>query len=94
MSFGTIIPGLQIDGVDAPYPVFNERAIRATAGSMMLVGFITFVVVYTTKNYLYLYPTVGLFWLQFAISILWGTKYAPFSALGTLLVSKQKPEYV
>jgi hypothetical protein len=31
MPIGTIIPGLKINGKPAPYPVLNERAIRATA---------------------------------------------------------------
>lgn len=94
MALGKIIPGLEIHGKPAPYPVLNERAIRATAWLMMLIGFITFVIVFTTKNYAYLYPTVVAFWLQFFITVVHWTKYAPFSAIGRFLVYKQKPEYV
>ncbi|MBP6257040.1 hypothetical protein KA405_05045 [Patescibacteria group bacterium] len=46
----------------------NERAVRASAGTMMLIGFITFLFVFETKDYTYLYPTVIAFWLQFFIS--------------------------
>lgn len=94
MSFWTTIPWLEINWKPAPYPVLNERAIRATAWTMMLIGFITFVVVYSTKNYAYIYPTVIAFWLQFLISVVWWPTRAPFSMLGRFMVKKQKPEYV
>lgn len=94
MALWKIIPWLTIHWKPAPYPVLNERAIRATAWLMMLIGFITFVIVFTTKNYDYLYPTVILFFLQFAITIFHGTDYAPFSFFWRLMVHNQKPEYV
>lgn len=94
MSYWLHIPWLQINGKDAPYGVYNEREIRATAGTMMLIGFITFVIVYTTKDYTYLYPTVILFWLQFFIASVWWAERAPISRLARWMVSKQKPEYV
>jgi hypothetical protein len=94
MAFWTIIPELMIHGKPAPYGVINERAIRATAGTMMLIWFITFVIIYTTKDYSYLYPVVIAFWLQFFISVLrWPTR-APFSMLGRWMVRKQQPDYV
>jgi hypothetical protein len=94
MSFWTIITWLEINGKPAPYAVLNERAIRATAWTMMLIGFITFMIVYSTKNYTYLYPTVIAFWIQFFISVVWGPTRAPFSILGRWMVKKQQPEYV
>ncbi len=36
-----IIPDLQIHGAPAPYPVLNERAIRATAWLMFAIGIST-----------------------------------------------------
>ena len=89
-----VILWLQINGKPAPYPVFNERAVRATAGIMLLIGCITFVYIYSTKNYSYLYPTVITFWIQFLISVVRWPRRAPFSMLGTWVVSKQRPEYV
>ena len=94
MSYWEIIAWLKIHGKPAPYPVVNERAVRASAGIMMLVGTITFFVVYTTKNYLYLYPTVIAFWIQFFVSVVWWPMWAPFSFLGRFMTSKQKPDYV
>lgn len=41
-KYGKIIPGLKIHGVSAPYPVLNERAIRAGAGMMFAAGFFAF----------------------------------------------------
>ena len=42
MLYGKIIPDLTIEGKPAPYPVVNEREIRAAAGIMFLIGVITF----------------------------------------------------
>ena len=88
------IPWLHIHGRPAPYGVFNERAIRATAGIMLLVGVVTFFVIYTTKEFTYLYPTLFAFWVQFLMSVLWWPRYAPFSLLGSWVVSNQAPDYV
>ncbi len=94
MSYWTVIPWLMIHGKPAPYPVVNERAVRASAGTMMLIGFITFLFVFNTKDYTYLYPTVMIFWLQFFISTVRWPKRAPFSMLWRRMVRFQKPDYV
>lgn len=94
MPYWTIIPWLEIHGRPAPYPVVNERAVRASAGTMLLTWFITFVIVYETKDYAYLYPTVIAFWLQFFISTVRWPQYAPFSILGRWFVRFQRPEWV
>lgn len=89
-----IIPGLMIHGQPAPYWVINERAVRASAGMMLVIGMITIFAVYSTKNFALLNPTLWVFWLQFFITVFFGTKYAPFSVLGRVLVRKQQPDYV
>lgn len=89
-----IIPNLEIHWEKAPYWVLNERAIRATAWIMMLIWVITFFLVFTTKNFNYLYPTVIAFWIQFFVSVFFGPKYAPFSIIWKFLVKNQRPEYV
>jgi len=89
-----IIPELKIHGQPAPYSVLNERAIRASAGIMLVVGMLTFFAVYSSKDFALLYPTLWIFWLQFFITVFFGTRYAPFSALGRFLVRKQRPDYV
>lgn len=93
-EIGEIIPNLEIHWEKAPYWVLNERAIRATAWIMFLVWIITFYVVFMTKNFNYLYPTLIAFWLQFFISIFFWPKYAPFSIIWKFLVKNQRPEYV
>lgn len=93
-EIGEVIPNLEIHWEKAPYGVLNERAIRATAWLMFLIWMITFFFVFSTKNFNYLYPTVILFWIQFFITVFFGTKYAPFSMIWRFLVSKQKPDYV
>jgi len=93
-EIGEVIPGLTIYGQPAPYGVLNERAIRASAGIMLMIGIFTFFAVYSTKDFTLLYPTLWLFWLQFFITVFFGTKYAPFSFLGRLLVHRQQPDYV
>lgn len=93
-EIGTIIPGLEINGKPAPYGVLNERAVRASAGIMFLVGMITFFIALSYRDVTLAYPTVILFWVQFFITVFFGPKYAPISVLGRLLVANQKPEYV
>jgi hypothetical protein len=39
---GEVIPGLKINGKPAPYPVMNERAVRATAGLMLIATTVAF----------------------------------------------------
>lgn len=36
---GATIPNLMIHGKPAPYPVVNERAVRAGAGMLFALGF-------------------------------------------------------
>jgi len=63
-----------IHGQPAPYGVLNERAIRASAGIMLVIGMLTFFAVYSTKNFSLLYPTLWVFWLQFFITVFFWDK--------------------
>ncbi|MDA9129462.1 DUF4395 domain-containing protein [Candidatus Gracilibacteria bacterium] len=93
-EIGSIIPDLEIDGKPAPYGVLNERAVRATAGIMFLVGIITVMYTFFTKDFMVVNFILPLFFLNFIILVLWGPKYSPISKLGSYLVRKQKPDYV
>ena len=93
-TYGELIPGLEIDGQPADYGIVNERAIRATAGIMFLIGFFTFMTVFHTKDYTLMYIVVPAFWLDFALKTFFGPKYSIFGFLGRRLVKGQKPEYV
>lgn len=93
-TFGKVIPGLEIDGQPAPYPVVNERAVRATAGLMLGIGLVTLFTIVKTGNYTMLYVVVPLFWLDFLLKVVFGPAYSIFGFFGRRIVSKQKPEYV
>ncbi len=93
-NYGQIIPGLKINGQPAPYPVINERAVRATAGIMFILGIITLFTITSTGRYEALYIIVPLFWLDFFLKTIFGPEYSIFGFFGKLAVRKQKPEYV
>ena len=65
MQYGTVIPSLTIHGTPAPYPVVNERSIKAAAGLMFAIGISTFWYVLITKNHTPVYVVVSVFWLDF-----------------------------
>jgi len=91
---GIEIPGLQIDGKDAPYPVLNERAIRATAGIMMMFALLTVFYTIFAKEYILIRILIIVFFTDFFIKVMWGPKYSLISKMGAWIVRKQKPEYV
>jgi len=93
-EFGQIIPGLQIHGVDAPYPVLNERAVRAAAGIMLLIGAFGFIQALLLGQLLYLQFIVTLFMIDFGIRIGLNPRFSPIYACANVIVSKQKPEWV
>jgi len=94
MAYGAIIPELQIDGRPAPYGVVNERAVRATAGIMFLVGITTFVLIRTTGSSAPLAVTVPLFWMDFLLRVVLGPERSMFAVAGAWMVRNQKPEWV
>lgn len=93
-NYGTIIPGLQIDGKPAPYPVINERAVRATAGLMFAIGITTLISIIKTGDYTMLYVVVPLFWTDFFLKAVFSPSYSIFGFFGRKIVQNQKPEYV
>jgi cysteine desulfurase / selenocysteine lyase len=54
--FGKVIPNLKIHGKPANYPVFNERAVRAGAGIILILAAFAFVNTALVKNYIYSLP--------------------------------------
>ena len=89
-----IIPDLEIHGKPAPYPVLNERAIRATAGIMFAIGLSTMWYSILTHDRSIMHIIVPIFWLHFiVVTVRWPT-YSPISWLGRKMVSNQKPERV
>ncbi len=93
-TYGQVIPDLTIDGKPAPYGVINERAVRATAGIMFVIGFSTLWYTRTTSDFTLMYIVVPLFWLDFFLKAVFAPKYSVIGFFGRMLVKKQKPEWV
>lgn len=93
-KYGQIIPDLKINNKPAPYPVVNEREIRAAAGIMFLIGMITLFYTFFTKNSLLLNIVVPIFFLDFLLKVFQGPNWSIFGKLGQWMVVNQKPEYV
>lgn len=94
MTYGTIIPGLVLHGRPAPYPVVNERAIRATAGIMFAIGLSTFWYVFLTGDRAPTGFVVAAFWLDFFLKAVFGPQLSIFGFFGRWLVRGQQPEFV
>lgn len=84
--------GTNIKGFE--YPVVNEREVRTGAGIMFLIGIMAFILVTKRHNYEYLYFTVPLFLIDFAIKVFIGPHLSPISVIAKLTVKNQKPEWV
>lgn len=88
------IPDLMIHGRPAPYPVLNERAIRATAGILFAVGLSTMRYSVLTHDRSVMHVVVSIFWAHFMIVTLRGPNYSPIARVWKFLVSNQFPERV
>lgn len=93
-TYGKTIPGLTIHGRPAPYPVLNERAIRAGAGILFVLAFFAFMQALYLGEYIYLKAFVILFFFDFLMKVVVGVRFSPVSQLANWIVNKQEPEYV
>jgi len=93
-KYGVIVPGLIINGVSAPYPVLNERAVRAGAGILFVAGLFAFFQAFYLREFFYIQWFVLFFWLDFFMKVVVGTAFSPVSQLANWLVKAQTPEYV
>ena len=93
-KYGLVIPGLTIYGKPAPYPVLNERAIRAGAGIMFTLGLFAFFQAFYLRDFFFIQVFVLIFFLDFFMKVVVGTKFSPISQLANLIVANQQPEYV
>lgn len=93
-TYGKIIPGFTIYGKPAPYPVLNERAVRAGAGMMFVIGFFSFMQALYLKEYTYLSYTVLFFFFDFLMKTIVGIKFSPVSRVANWIVRNQEPEYI
>lgn len=87
IKFGEDVEGYAI-------PVLNEREIRAAAGLLFLMLFISVMFVAFAENFLLLKYAVTIFLTDILIRVFISPKYAPTLIMGRLIVRNQVPEYV
>jgi hypothetical protein len=87
IKFGEEVEGYNI-------PVLNEREIRAAAGLLFLLMFISIMVVIMKGDFLMLKYAVTIFLADILIRVFVNPKFAPTLIIGRLIVRNQVPEYV
>lgn len=83
--------GENVDGYNIP--VLNEREIRAGAGILFLIMFIS-ITAATQGHFLMLKYAIVMFLTDFLIRVFINPKFAPTLIMGRLIVRNQTPEYV
>ncbi len=91
---GEVIPGLTLYGQPAPYPVVNERAVRAGAGVGFLLGLGAFLPAFFLGELIYLKLLLPFLLFDFLAKTVVGLRWSPLSRLGDLIVFNQAPDYV
>lgn len=87
IQFGEVVEGYDI-------PVLNEREIRAAAGLLFLMMFISVMNAALVANFVMLKFAVIIFLTDIIIRVFISPRYAPTLILGRLIVRNQSPEYV
>jgi len=87
IKFGEKVEGYKI-------PVLNEREIRAAAGILFLMMFISIMNVIYTEDFTMLKYAVVIFLIDILIRVLVNPKFSPSLIIGRLMVRNQVPEYV
>jgi hypothetical protein len=94
-SVGQRFDNLTVWGRPARFPVVNERAVRATAGIVMLLAAIAIAFAFFDKNYTPIRIISVLVAADLALRQFTGlTPLSPIGTLGTFLVRNQTPEWV
>ncbi len=84
--------GEEVEGYDIL--VLNEREIRAAAGILFLMMFISIMVVILKGDFLMLKYAVTIFLTDIIIRVFVNPKFSPTLIIGRLIVRNQVPEYV
>ena len=87
IKFGETVEGYNI-------PVLNEREIRAAAGILFLMMFISILKVLFQGDFLLLKYAVTIFLTNISIRVFINPKFSPSLIIGRLIVRNQVPEYV
>src|SRR5450759_2028034 len=75
-------------------PVFNERAVRASAGILFFFAIVSFMKAWLMGNFQPTRVFVVTFLVDFTVRIFVNPLYAPSLIIGQWAVRKQQPEYV
>ena len=86
-QFGENVEGYAI-------PVLNNREIRATAGIMFLLAFISLILILSNGNFVPVKYVLSVFVVEFFIRLFITPKYAPLLIMGRVIMSNQNPEFV
>lgn len=86
-QFGETVEGYSI-------PVLNEREIRAAAGILFVMMFVSITRAGLMQDFTLLKHAVMLFLADITVRVFVNPRYAPFLILGRLIVRNQVPEYV
>ncbi len=84
--------GETVDGFDIP--VLNEREIRAGAGILFVLMFVSILTAILKSDFTLLKYAVVIFLTDILIRVLINPRFAPSLILGRLIVRNQAPEYV
>jgi hypothetical protein len=87
VKFGEDVEGYNI-------PVLNEREIRAAAGILFLLLFISLMLIIFKGNFLLIKYGITMFLTDFIIRVFVNPKFSPTLIIGRLIVRNQVPEYV
>ena len=87
IKFGEDVEGYTI-------PVLNEREIRAAAGILFLMMFISIFLAATRGDFLLLKYAVTIFLTDLLVRVFINPKFSPSLIIGRLIVRNQVPEYV
>lgn len=84
--------GEEVEGYNVP--VLNEREVRAAAGILFVLMFVSITQAATKGDFLLLKYATVIFLTDILIRVLINPRFAPTLILGRLIVGNQVPEYV
>ena len=87
IKFGEDVEGYNI-------PVLNEREIRAAAGILFLIMFISIMIVILKGDFLMLKYAITIFLTDILIRVFVNPRFSPSLIIGRFIVRNQVPEYV
>jgi len=84
--------GEDVEGYDIP--VLNEREIRAAAGLLFLMLFISLMLILFRGEFLLFKYGITIFLTDFVLRVFVSPRFSPTLIIGRLIVGRQQPEYV